>query len=118
MTPKDFEIFKPWLVSHLKFGPVTVTFTKKDGTERVMNCTLSEELIPKVETLHVTGTTNPNDPLIKKATAEQTPEGLPKGKPKAERKVNEDILSVYDLDAKAWRSFRWESVKRVEFSIA
>lgn len=101
MTKGDFEVFKPWLVSHLKYGPVIVTFTKKDGTERVMNCTLNEELIPKV--------------------AESTPvsnlEEILKDMPKKERKVNEDILPVYDLDAKSWRSFRWDAVKNVQFSI-
>ena len=27
-------------------GPIEVTFTKKDGTERIMKCTLKEEFIP------------------------------------------------------------------------
>lgn len=101
MTKDDFEVFKPWLVSHLKYGPVTVTFTKKDGTDRVMSCTLNEELITK---------------LSEPAPSSNLGEIL-KDMPKKERRVNEDILPVYDLDAKSWRSFRWDSVKNVQFSI-
>jgi len=46
LNEKDFKLFKKWLRSHLAFGPVTVVFTKKDGTERVMECTTSPDLVP------------------------------------------------------------------------
>ena len=63
---------------------VTVTFTKKDGSVRVMNCTLDPSILPEyVET-----------EARKKA-------------------VNDDILAVWDLDALAWRSFRWDSVTNI-----
>ena len=65
-------------------GEVTVGSTKKDGSERVMRCTLSSNLLPLVE-------------------SEKTSK-----KPKVE---NSDVRTVYDLDAGAWRSFRWDSVK-------
>ena len=75
-----------WLVGMLKHGPTKVTFTKKDGTERVMNCTLKEELVTFEE---------------KKTDKIKTP--------------NEDVCAVYDLDNKGWRSFRFDSVKLIEF---
>ena len=37
------------LISKLREGDVSVTFTKKDGTERVMKCTLKEDVVPSVE---------------------------------------------------------------------
>ena len=37
------------LITKLKQGDVSVTFTKKDGSERVMKCTLKEDVIPSVE---------------------------------------------------------------------
>lgn len=37
------------LIGKLKEGDVSVTFTKKDGTERVMKCTLKEDVVPSVE---------------------------------------------------------------------
>jgi len=42
MSDKDFRRFKKWLKSHLAFGPTTVVFTKKDGTEREMLCTTKD----------------------------------------------------------------------------
>lgn len=92
LSEKDIPKFKKWLKSHLAYGPVTVVFTKKDGTERVMECTISPSLVPV-------------EPIV---------EGT---EPKKEKKVNEDIMPVYDLEAQSWRSFRWDSIKRVEFTI-
>ena len=102
LSEKDFKLFKKWLKSHLAFGPVTVTFTKKDGTERVMECTTSPKLVPVVEeSVHYTNTDNPIDFPV----------------PKKEKKVNEDICPVYDLESKHWKSFRWDSVKQVTLTI-
>ena len=92
LSEKDLKLFKKWLRSHLNYGPVTVIFTKKDGTERVMECTTNSKLVPPVE--------------IK--------EGV---ESKKERKVSEDIMPVYDLESKAWKSFRWDSIKQVRFEL-
>lgn len=99
LSEKDVKIFKRWLKSHLAYGPTTVVFTKKDGTERVMLCTTNESLVPQI--LHETNTDNPID--------------FPA--PKKEKKVNEEVMPVYDLEAKAWKSFRWDSIKQVRFEL-
>ncbi len=91
LSEKDVKLFKKWLKSHLAYGPTTVIFTKKDGTERVMNCTTNSELVPA-------------EPIVE--TVE-----------KKEKKVNEEVMRVYDLDAKGWRSFRWDSIKQVRFTL-
>lgn len=62
---------------------VEVKFTKVDGTERVMKCTLKEGVAPKNE--------KPSESKI--------------------RAVNDQVCPVWDLDLAAWRSFRWDSVK-------
>ena len=100
LSEKEIKLFKKWLKSHLAYGPVTVTFIKKDGTERVMECTTNSDLIPVVEEkVHMTNTDNPVDfPTSKK-----------------EKKINNDVMPVYDLEAKAWKSFRWDSIKQVRF---
>lgn len=100
LNDHDFTLFKKWLRSHLALGPVTVTFTKKDGSERVMECTTSPEIVPPPALVeaHETNTDNPID--------------FPKVK-----KVNEDIMPVYDIDAKGWRSFRWDSIKNIKITI-
>ena len=46
---KDWNKFTKWLNSMLKVTDMTVTFTKKDGTERVMKCTLQPDVLPVVE---------------------------------------------------------------------
>lgn len=74
---------KSSLIEALWSGDVSVTFTKKDGTERIMKCTLQESKIP----------------------SEFTPKGT-------ERKVNDQIIAVFDLENQGWRSFRLDSVKK------
>ena len=73
------------LIDDLNKGFVKVTFTKKDGTERVMNCTLKSEYLPEDYKSDVA--------------------------PDAEKKVNRNILAVWDIDVSGWRSFRVDSVK-------
>ena len=102
LNERDTKLFKKWLKSHLAHGPTTIVFTKKDGTERVMECTTSISLVPLVEdAVHMTNTDNPID--------------FPT--PKKEKKKNEEVMPVYDLEAKAWKSFRWDSIKEVRFTI-
>jgi len=102
LSEKELTLFKKWLKSCLAFGPVKVTFTKKDGTERVMECTTKAGLVPDpIPAPHFTNTDNPIDFPI----------------PKKEKKVNEDVMPVYDLESKAWKSFRWDSVKQVTLTI-
>ena len=86
----DIDVFRGWLKGVLTVQPATITFTKKDGTERVMNCTLRADMLPAVE--------------IKE---DKTP-----------RKQNDSVLSVYDLDAQGWRSFTLNAVKRVSFTMS
>jgi len=91
LSEKDFKLFKKWLTGHLKSGPVTLTFTKKDGSDRVMKCT-----------------TNPTYIMFKDPSILES---------KSDRKVNEDVMPVFDLEAGGWRSFRWDSIKSVAFTI-
>lgn len=79
---------RKWIVEMLRMGPVKVIFTKSDGSERIMNCTLKSELAEEYER-----------------------------KTEREKKVNIDVCPVYDLDAKGWRSFRYDSVKAVELEV-
>ena len=69
------------LTELLRSGIVEVTFTKVDGTERVMRCTLQPQYLPE---------------SIEK-------EGV--------KVRNPDVQSVWDIDINAWRSFRFDSVK-------
>jgi hypothetical protein len=63
---------------------VTVTFTKVNGEERVMNCTLLSEYLP--------GGTGPT--LLQESAG--------------------DNVSVWDVEANGWRSFRVSSIKAIK----
>lgn len=81
----------------LHSGECIVEFTKVDGTVRTMPCTLNEALLP-APPVHVTNTDNPVDFPV----------------PKKEKKANPDIMSVWCLDKKEWRSFRIANVISVK----
>lgn len=85
----EFDELRDHLNGLLQAGIVEVVFTKKDGTIREMLCTLQADHLP---------------PLVE-------------GKEKKERKVNPDIMSVYDIDAKGWRSFRLDSILEVNENV-
>jgi hypothetical protein len=96
-TEEQWTTFRSWIVSHLQAGPVTVTFNKKDGTPRVMTCTLQPEVLPP-QPIHESNTDNPvNFPKVKKE--------------------NLNIVSVYDLEATAWRSFTVKNVTNVTLKL-
>jgi len=85
------------LTEMLRNSVCEVTFTKVNGETRTMPCTLSEAIIPPVP-VHATNTDNPIDfPKVKK-----------------EKKVNPDVMSVWCLDKKEWRSFRVMNVTQIE----
>jgi hypothetical protein len=44
---KEAKKSRKWLTKLLSEYVIEVTFTKKDGTERVMNCTLQEDYLPE-----------------------------------------------------------------------
>lgn len=67
----------------LKESVLNVTFLKKDGTERTMRCTLKEDLLPPQTDIE---------------------EAAEKRAPRTES------IAVWDLDKKAWRSFRFDSI--------
>ncbi len=75
------------LIDLLRHNVVTVTFTKVNGEERVMDCTLQANLIPNAPTQ--------NGELI------------------VEGKSTSNNISVWDVKANGWRSFRIANVKNV-----
>lgn len=72
---------KDQILELLHKGKVEITFTKADGSERVMPCTLNQGLVPLYE-----------------------------NKTLRHRKPNPNVQSVWCLDKNEWRSFRWDRV--------
>lgn len=78
---------REWVKGLMKEQEVIVDFVKSSGESRTMKCTLNEELGAKY---------SGND----------------------SRKVpNPEVCVVWDMDQGAWRSFRWDRLKRVRFDI-
>ncbi len=80
------EFTKEEIVSVLHKGTATVSFTKVDGSTRIMECTLKADMIPE----------------------------QPQKKTDRVKKPNDAVLSVWDLNANGWRSFRIENVFDIE----
>jgi hypothetical protein len=88
MTVKDQKKFREWVKGILQRETAILTFQKKDGTMRVMKASLREEHFPVYEK-----------------------------KTERVRTVNDEVLSVVDLEKNEWRSFRFDSIKKIEFSL-
>ena len=69
------------IINMLQSGIVNVKFTKVDGTERVMKCTLVESIV-----------------VPHQRTTDK------------EKKANTNIISVWDVEKENWRSFRFDSI--------
>ena len=80
------KIDKDNVVKSLKNGVCKVVFTKANGDNRVMHATLNESMLPEQIDL---------EEVIQKKT----------------KKPNPNVLAVFDVEAKGWRSFRWDSLK-------
>lgn len=83
---KDAKKGRKWLKNVLETDVVEVTFTKKDGSERIMKCTLKEDVLPVVQN-------------------------------KEAKEKSQEAIAVWDVESEGWRSFRWDSIKSVKFTI-
>jgi hypothetical protein len=84
---KEQEIFKKWLKQLLASDIVTIEFKKADGQLRSMKATLKENLLP------------------------------PKSMDSSTKKINDDICVVWDTEQNAWRSFRYDRMISVKFTL-
>jgi hypothetical protein len=85
------EKFREWVRGILKEREVIVDFVKADGDFRSMKCTLSESHGAKY-------VVNENQDQPR-------------------RKPNPEVCAVWDINQNAWRSFRWDRLRRIEFTI-
>lgn len=87
-SESEQETFREWIRSHLALGEVKVLFEKKDGSEREMLCSTNPNMV--VEYVKKTQLVKP----ISKVTC-----------------------SAFDIEKQEWRSFRFDSVRQVSFTI-
>lgn len=87
-TDPEFQSWVKGLLHDKSISNLRITFTKADGTDRELVCTLLESAIP----------------------ADKVPKGTG-------RDSSETTQRVFDVEKQEWRSFKWESVKTVTFDI-
>ena len=88
-TDAERAIMRDWVKGLLQERAVTVDFEKATGEFRSMKCTLNQDLGAKY--------------TVKENT---TP-----------KKPNPDVCVVWDVNQAAWRSFRWDRMKRIQFDL-
>lgn len=79
--------FKKSFIGLLETNEVEVVFTKVNGEERTMRCTLMPSAFKDYEFVS------------------------------SQKKYHSDVCSVWDLDEKDWRAFRFESIKKFSLII-
>jgi hypothetical protein len=77
------------LIAMLKEQVVEITFTKLNGDERVMPCTLIESYLPPAKK---------DDPITQKKV----------------REISDAVVAVWAIESKGFRSFRYDRVKKVK----
>ena len=104
---QEQKLLRDWVKSLLNNSVVTVQFVKSDGTTRDMRCTLDSSRIPPV----------PVGTIFKSSTA--NPDGLDTlAEGRKSRKEPDPVTQrVYDLDQAAWRSFRYDRLKKITTEI-
>lgn len=79
----NFTTNREYIVQKLQENILEVTFTKVNGEERVLTCSLMESLLPSDDDEHESREPNPN------------------------------TIPVWDLEKDAWRAFRLDSVIQI-----
>jgi hypothetical protein len=95
------KYFRDWVRGVLEVTEITVTFVKADGTLRDMRCTLDRDKIPpqpprQLNKAPVDGIVREDREIAALAEPEEN-----------------HTQKVFDLDAGAWRSFRYDRLKKV-----
>jgi len=80
---------KEELKTLLEQNVLVVDFTKLNGDKRVMTCTLREDMKPRA---------TKDDTMSQKKV----------------REISDAVVGVWDVNAKGWRSFRYERINSVD----
>ena len=93
------EQIRSWVRGLLNNSEISVIFTKADGTDREMLCTLDHSRIP-VSPAKLVSTTAPVDGIVRESRN-------PRKEP------DPHSIRVFDLEKQEWRSFRFDRLKKV-----
>ena len=91
---KEREAYRTWLKLMLKNGVTDITFVKADGSLRTMKATL--------DPIHISSIAIPAFMLSENHK---------------EKVKNDDVCKVWDTEASAWRSFRYDRIKSITVNL-
>jgi hypothetical protein len=95
------EQIRAWVRGLLTNSEINITFTKADGTDREMLCTLDSSRIPvSVAKPIPTTSTAPVDGIVRESR-------------KPRKEPDPHSIRVFDLEKGEWRSFRFDRLKKV-----
>jgi hypothetical protein len=100
------KYFRDWVRGVLEVTEITVTFVKADGSLRDMRCTLDLLKIP------------PQPPRPEKPAKETPVDGIMRESKEVTKPEENHTQKVFDLDAGAWRSFRYDRLKKVSATMS
>jgi len=80
------DVLKDYLLDSLRKAECNVLFTKANGDDRLMRCSLRSDFIPE----------------------DQVPQGG------TTTTISEETIRVFDTEVEAWRSFRIDSVIHIQ----
>ena len=95
------KYFRDWVRGVLEVTEITVTFVKADGSVRDMRCTLDGDKIP---------------PQLPRQLNKAPVDGIVREDREIAALIKPEenhTQKVFDLDAMAWRSFRYDRLKKV-----
>ena len=95
------EIFRRWVRGLLNTEAITVEFVKSDGSLREMLCTLDPDRI--------------DAPVTMTTSIDGRSDRRPRKHPAKAHDHN--VQTVFDLDLKQWRSFRYDRLKKITVTI-
>jgi hypothetical protein len=93
------EQIRSWVRGLLTNSEINITFTKADGTDRDMLCTLDHSRIP-VSVAKLVSTTAPVDGIVRESK-------------RPRKEPDPHSIRVFDVEKQEWRSFRFDRLKKV-----
>jgi len=88
-------VYREWLKKILHVGVTNITFVKADGSLRTMKATLDPTWMPVASLTALTA--------LKEERKKPDP--------------NDDVCKVWDTEAEAWRSFRYDRIKSITIDL-
>ena len=93
-SEEEKAIYRRWIKEVLRTGVTSIEFVKSDGSLRTMQATLDQTYID-----------TPTVTAVMESNIKEPP------------KENLEVCRVWDTEAKGWRSFRYDRIKKISLNL-